>query len=187
LPSGTRARSKRLTATQRKKGAAFAELAREYCRWADGPPGKPRDEWYRANLYLAKLYLAGLELPVVDHADHSAETLPLCDYDRVRKRFVILPLGSYFKIFDPFAGLADGKPEEPVVGGLGDDLADIYRDLKRALALWDLGQHRAAIWEWKFNFGCHWSEHATSALRALRWAEDKNGDLLLWLLPDTTG
>ena len=55
---------------------------------------------------------------------------------------------------------------EATIGDLRDDLSDIYRDLRRGLAV---AQQSTvdAIWEWRFNHEVHWGIHARDALAAL--------------------
>jgi len=61
-------------------------------------------------------------------------------------------------------------PKDPMAGSLADDLASIYRDLKRGLAIWSLGTPKArrdAVWDLRYNFEIHWGRHVLVALRAL--------------------
>lgn len=74
-----------------------------------------------------------------------------------------LPLDFYWDIFDPFATPAN----EPVANSFYDDIADIRRDLRRGLDLYDRGFPLAACWEWRFHFQIHWGEHLVGAQRAL--------------------
>jgi hypothetical protein len=65
-------------------------------------------------------------------------------------------------MFDPYEG------EMPVVASLADDIADIYRDLKKGFALLDAGGSRdRAVWEWRHGFEHHWGRHAAHALYAV--------------------
>ena len=74
------------------------------------------------------------------------------------------------RIFD----LADGDVfyEIPDVGGaylvgdLGDDLEEIYRDLRRGLAIAH-ENHIDGTWDLRFSFDTHWREHAEEAAAAL--------------------
>ena len=66
-------------------------------------------------------------------------------------------------MFDPLPV----PPEEPVVGSLTDDIADIYRDVIPGLREYELGRRAQAVWEWGFGLRHHWGEHATGAIRAL--------------------
>ncbi len=146
----------------------FAELAEDYCKWAEGPASAPSKEHFIATNYVAKLYLAGLELPMTEAEDDlDAPNVPDDEYKKIFKRFGALPFQYYWEIFDPVVE----KPEEPVTGDVCDDLADIYRDLKVGLKYWDKGQHQNAVFHWKTSFGFHWGRHATSALHALHCFE----------------
>ncbi len=146
----------------------FAELAEDYCKWAEGPADEPSKEHFLATNYVAKLYLAGLELPTTEpQGDFDAPTISTEDYKVIHKRFGALPFQYYWEIFHP----VQEKAEEPVTGDVCDDLADIYRDLKEGLKYWDKGQRQNAVFHWKNAFGFHWGRHATSALRALHCFE----------------
>jgi hypothetical protein len=67
----------------------------------------------------------------------------------------------YWEVFDP------RHEESPVAGSLTDDLTDIYRDLRRGLAIADSGSMIDAVWEWRYNYEIHWGNHATDAIRVL--------------------
>jgi len=66
-------------------------------------------------------------------------------------------------VFDPT------KDSEAISGSLADDIADIYRDLKKGLELKETypRQPEAAIWQWRFGFYSHWGKHAMDALLAI--------------------
>jgi hypothetical protein len=73
-------------------------------------------------------------------------------------------LNSYSAYFDPF-DLESGS-----LMLLGDDIADIYRDVRSGLEIYRQGTHCAivgAAFDWKFGFSTHWGRHAVSALTAL--------------------
>jgi hypothetical protein len=67
---------------------------------------------------------------------------------------------QYRQVFDPT------QDAEAVHGSLADDIADIYRDLKRGLDLKEaITPHpEDSIWEWRFGFYSHWGHHAMDAL-----------------------
>ena len=72
---------------------------------------------------------------------------------------------SYRTFFNPWFD------EEPVVESLADDFADIYRDVKAYLRIYEQGTTDAineAVWHWRFLLSSHWGRHATSALDALQ-------------------
>jgi hypothetical protein len=117
-----------------------------------------------ATRHLARLYAAALELPDVGFTDHpDPPDLPKADWDAMFKSFGALPFNYYWEVYDP----AIEDSDEPVVGDVADDLADLYSDLIKGLWLLGRGHKMAAVWHWKFTFGCHWGRHAVSALRAL--------------------
>jgi hypothetical protein len=61
---------------------------------------------------------------------------------------------------------------EPTIGDLRDDLADIYRDLRRGLTAFEESE-ADGIWEWRFNHEVHWGIHARDALVALSMFGDE--------------
>ena len=77
---------------------------------------------------------------------------------------------AYQEVFNPL----DESDVEPVTATIGDDLADIHRDLRRGLHWYENGGHRNAAWEWSFHLRAHWGHHATAALYPLHawWAEN---------------
>ncbi len=90
------------------------------------------------------------------------------EWQRLYARLGSLPFGYYGVVFDPHTI----PPEEPVIGDLADDLADIYRDLKDGMNLWTAGHHVEAVCHWRQHFGFHWGRHAADAIRALHvWLE----------------
>lgn len=144
---------------------AFANCASDYRSWCEGPRASdPLQLLREATWHVARLYAAALELPDVEFADHpDPPDLPKTDWDAMFKSFRALPFNHYREVYDPSIDDVD----EPVVGDVADDLADIYSDLIKGLWLFDRGHTRAAAWNWKFTFDAHWGRHAVSALRAL--------------------
>lgn len=153
---------------------AFAEQARRFCRWATGEAGEPLDA-AAALRRIALLYSAALALPPPFSEGVSAEVaevnLPL--EAQVAARIGGLQPSVYWVVFDPLHDPA----EEPVCGSIADDIRDIYRDVARGLALFEMGQHAEARWEWGCNFRTHWGAHATGAMRALHaWFAQEDVD-----------
>jgi len=151
---------------------AFAAVARQFCGWLDGAPKEPDVESHRALAATTALLDAAIRLPfnlpppeLRSHPKDNRER-----WKRAHGRCAALPFQYYSEVFDPFAD----PPEEPVCGDVADDLADIYRDVRAGLDLFDAGRHEAALGHWSFHFACHWGEHATSAIRALYWSIRKS-------------
>ena len=140
----------------------FAELARGYCSWAERESASSETEVEMAINYLAQLVATALELPHL-FGDEEPKEIDGGEWERVYKRFGSLPFNYYSQVFNPLPL----PPDEPVVGDLADDLADIWRDLKKGLVLYDAGRIQAAVWEWRNGFNSHWGRHAAGAFFAL--------------------
>lgn len=149
---------------------SFAHLAAQYCAWAEGAAGDADQDLFLASRFVARLYLAGLELPdpAEPEGDFCAPRITYEKYRQIYTRFTSLPLQYYREALNPASVT---QSEELTVGDLCDDLADIYLELKEGLSLWETGKREQAVFCWKASFGFHWGRHATSALRALHWHE----------------
>lgn len=140
----------------------FAEIARSYCAWAEGELGDPVDKMLRLRLLLAELHLAALRLPEAGPGKNKTEvSIPHDEWARYYKKFQALPVREYFDVFNPL------RAETPVENSLADDLADIYRDVKAGLSLFEANYRVEAAWEWRFLFQHHWGPHLVGAQRAI--------------------
>jgi Domain of unknown function (DUF5063) len=149
----------------------FATAARDFCAWVESAPGEPASEAVMALRHLMRLYQAVLDLPN-RFDDFDLPRLSNEEWKAVFRRFGELPFNYYAQCFDPLVVPC----EEPVVSDLADDLADIWRDIKGGLALYDAGHPDAAVWEWKQHFESHWGHHAAGAIYALHCWLAKNPD-----------
>jgi hypothetical protein len=145
---------------------ALAALAARYTAALDAGLGASAGDLLRAvHPLLAQLYAAGVVLP--DARPTDGPDLPdRRALEQERRQALGALLGGrcfYREVFDAYDFV-----EEPVVGDLSDDLAAVERELREGLDLWQVGRARDAVWAWQFSFETHWSEHATSALRAIR-------------------
>lgn len=154
---------------------AIAEVARQFCSWAEAEPDTPECDAKTALKYLARLTAALLESadPGFDEGP-DPESISDDQWKTVYSRFSSLPFNSYSTIWNP----ADVAEEEPVIAELADDLADIYRDLKSGLWLYDRGYVKVALWDWRQSFQSHWGRHATGALYALLAKALEDGPVL---------
>lgn len=154
----------------------FVELAREYQSVVTGPltadvPG------FLAQVHrvIAQLYASALALPEVQpdrsKIDWEGAGPPAWADVFAGLQGVLGAREYYAEMFAPY----ELHGQEPVIGSLADDLADIYADLSRGLAAWDAGKVHSAVWEWRFHFEHHWGEHATGALRALHALRANDG------------
>ncbi len=53
------------------------------------------------------------------------------------------------------------------MGDVGDDLLDIYQDVRAGLVAFDSGEVSDAAWHWSFLYRIHWGRHAVGGLFAL--------------------
>ncbi|ABC28437.1 conserved hypothetical protein [Hahella chejuensis KCTC 2396] len=144
----------------------FVELAREYCQWSEARPGSAEEEMATAARLLAKLYATILELPFEPAGtDLEFETMTHDAWQKIYQRFGSMPFTQYRDIDDPF----DMQSASVNAGDIADDLADIYRDMKDGLSLWDHNHTREAVCYWEESFRIHWGQHAIDALKALHW------------------
>ena len=86
--------------------------------------------------------------------------------------FKSLPVDGYWTIFDP-SKVEDNKA---ISTELSDDLADIYRDIKYGLLLFDAGHFSEASWEWQFFFKVHWGRHLFNAQKVIYSWEFNEGN-----------
>jgi len=129
---------------------------------------------------LAELYGAALDLEEVRPVDSPDRDFSIShdQWDALFRQLGerIGPDACYWTMFDPTQ--PDQHGDNPVAGHLGDDLADIYRDVVPALKEWDGGDgsyDASAVDSWRLTFSFHWGAHAVSALRTLHWLEMKDG------------
>ena len=143
----------------------FSSTVQDFCSWVESTPASEIDEAKRALKLLAALYHQALNLSAPDtEEDIEAERISDDAWKKAYKRFGALPFNYYVSVFNP-SEIDEEKSQ--TMGDLADDLADIYRDLKAGLHLFNKGYTREAAWEWKLHFNIHWGRHATSALHAL--------------------
>ncbi len=146
--------------------AAFHECAVGFCDWCEfGASASNRH--LMAAVWLARLHAAALLLPEVEpeNEDRLPE-LPAGLLHRADRNLAPFVGCFYRTVFDPDPASA----EEPVLGDVGDDLLDTYKDVKAGCALYDQGQVQDALWHWSFMHRIHWGKHAVDALAALHAA-----------------
>jgi len=138
------------------------EIVRDFCCWAEDNYSSDEDMKELLAL-LSSLYLRALALPEYESDDDIIqERLSHDEWKKMYDRFKLLPVGHYPVFFNPLdAG------EEPVTADLADDLADIYRDLKAGLLLFEKGNIAGAHWEWRDSFVTHWGQHTLGAMYAI--------------------
>ena len=147
---------------------SFAEQARSFQRWIQDSRSQGGALAREALFELTALYVAALRLPspFLEPSDsEAADRVDDQEFKKVFKWGARLPFNYYGEVFDSTVV----PPEEPVVGDLADDVADIYRDVITGLRLFEDGRFNDASWEWGFTFQSHWGKHATDAIRAIHY------------------
>ena len=161
----------------------FANEARDYRDWLMEGRDEGEAAAAAAFIHLSRLLAAALALPALEFETPEIDAADVSDDERRRAHTAAhrLPLDLYKDVYSPNLD----ETEEPVVGSLTDDLADIYRDVVRGLHAYEQKDVEAAIWEWRFNFAHHWGAHATAAIRVLQvWLQANAADLLYRPLAD---
>lgn len=169
---------------QNTEVVAFVGAARTFCGHLEAIP-PDRQVWMKRLLEsLAQLYAAAHRLPDLEWKEDGDRVPKTFRMDHEQWRALAETLRSalgeregYWHHFDPTLQGPDKEPES--LGLLWDDLADIYRDVRPGLHVWDSGEDQllpAAVFEWKWpGFYHHWGLHAVDAIRALHWWVEKDG------------
>jgi hypothetical protein len=149
---------------------SFLQAARRYCSFIETTTKTDTEFLEELEGVLLDLYKTATTLrrPTLLHEKDFEDEMSTDDLDRI-----LLGIGArigsnsvYWEVFDPF----DHEEHDPVCSDLVDDLGDIYKDIKRALTIFDLDTAAAvedAIWQLKFGFENHWGRHAIGALMAV--------------------
>ncbi len=146
----------------------FAAAAQAYCTWSESGAEDDASEARTAVRHLSILYALALDLCLREEADSDLDGVEVDDdaWKTVYARHHALPFDYYWEVGDPHSQ----SPGEPLCGDLADDLADIYRDLREGLSLFQEGHAAEAETAWFDCFQFHWGLHATQALSAIhRW------------------
>ena len=161
----------------------FANEVRDFRDWLMDGDDEGEAAALAAFILLSRLLAAALALPGLEFETPEIDAADVSE-DEWKDAYAAagrLPVDLYRHFHDPSP---DGL-EEPTVGSLSDDLADVYRDVVRGLRAYEQKDVEAAIWEWRFNFAHHWGAHATAAIRVLQsWLQANAFSLLYRPLAD---
>jgi hypothetical protein len=117
-----------------------------------------------AAVWLSRLHAAALLLPDAEpENDDGPPPLPAGPLRQAERNLAPFVGWFYRMVFDPDPAATD----EPVMGDVGDDLLDTYKDVKAGCLLHDQGLVQDALWHWSFMHRIHWGKHAVDALAAL--------------------
>lgn len=151
----------------------FHAAATAYCTWCERDRSAAAVNQANESLnLLARLYVVALNLPPPPPCgdDIKVEEVSQEEWQAIYDSFGEMPFNYYGVVQEPHVDL----PGEAVIGDVADDLADVYRDIKDGMNLWEAGHHVEAVWHWGHRFGLHWGRHTADALRALHtWLEQE--------------
>lgn len=158
-------------ALTKKEFQDFLFFARKYCDFVEQKSNSTELENLKSfQTLLIELYRTGKVIPSVT-LTHNLEFDTNLDDTTVK--FITqtisdkIPFSYYWNLLNP----TDSKNlAETACGDLVDDLADIYRDIKEAILMFDIDKIEAkesALWDFKFHYDNHWSEHCIEALFAI--------------------
>ena len=151
---------------------AFVDASERYCTLIEERNVISRVSFIeKAHETLSLLYYRSLLLPNIEPPDEFFEES--ISHDIWAELFrslqdLLVDWEYYWDVFNP----NDPQDEDPICSNLADDLADIYRDIKTGLLLWErdsLEAKQKAIWQWRFSFWAHTGQHINGALRAIYW------------------
>lgn len=146
-------------------------IARNFCSLMESSSTiSPNQFLFNTQGLLLELFLSGRILPEVKISEKEyLDLLKDEDYKTVLEQIASrCPFQYYNTFLDPFDFTAS---QETGMGDIVDDLGDIYRDLKRALMLYDsdsADKQQDALWQIKFSFDHHWSAHCIDAVKAIQ-------------------
>lgn len=160
-------------AKQASEFTEYYEAAGHFCLFLEESKGLSASGFLnKIRLHLLRLYAAALAMPAVELQSNKEyeDKLSADAFQAVLSR-TAEQLGSaryYWHVFDPINDL----DINPVCGDLLDDLGDIYKDLKYSLMIFNLGKEdceEIALWDLKYDFDAHWSQHCINALSAIHF------------------
>jgi uncharacterized protein DUF5063 len=142
--------------------------AERYCSLIERAASLEREEFVvQLAASLADLLSAAARLPEVAPTDAEPSGSPSPKQWSERFAEVQQTLAEWDGYWTTLAPCGESD-NDAVMLSLGDDLVDIWRDLKEGLlALEEGAAPEDVTWEWRFGFYSHWGRHATEALRAL--------------------
>jgi hypothetical protein len=151
----------------------FADVARRYCAFIENCRDLSAGQLItRVAPLLAELYLQGLMLPEGPPADEEFNVdLVSTEAHAEIMHAIDDQLGHYYAYWNIFNPLQEPAGDNsPYQWGIGDDLADIYRDMKNCLSIYDIGteaSRREAVWQWRLGLAMHWGRHLVDSLCAI--------------------
>ncbi len=149
----------------------FVAVANEYCSFVEQAEGfEKRDFIDKSRKILSLLYYKATLLPLTEpYYDEGCEKFVTeKDWNSVHLA-IVKKLGrhnDYPEVFDPLYR----DTEDQVGGSIGEDMADIYQDIKDFLMVYRMGTEELmndSLWECNQNFERYWGQKLVNSLRAI--------------------
>ncbi|MBV7533990.1 DUF5063 domain-containing protein [Chitinophaga sp. sic0106] len=151
----------------------FADIARSYCRFLEYDRNMNAEEFLlMLQRMLLILYQDASKLPIVESDE---EIIIENDWDSTTWEKVfsqtierLKDSRYYLHLFNP----ADEFDKDIIYGDLLDDICDIYKDIKRAIVIFDSktkGSMNNVVWQFYFDFKSHWGDHCINAIYATHY------------------
>ncbi len=149
----------------------FVTVAKEYCTFVESVEELNRKQFVTiATRIIPLLYLKSVVLPKVETEleDSIEKTVDEMTYTQIQDG-ITSKLGrfnDYLEVFTPDMQRSD----TPVIAFIGEDMADIYQDLKDFVSAYRLGVTEVmndALAEVVNNFELYWGQRIVNTLRAL--------------------
>jgi len=160
---------------------ALTNAAQNFCGYIENETTVSQEE-FAVNVLtlLTTLYAAGLQIPELHYGD-EIDTDVDADISDTEKKNIISSI--YKRIPFSFYNITLYKhdlnrTENTALGDLGDDIADIYLDLKRALLKYNspyLNGKAEAVFTLAFGFSHHWGDHCIDAMHSIHHYLQKRG------------
>jgi hypothetical protein len=169
-----------ISSDNRQALSAFAEPAADFCAFIDSLQNeKPNHLYTSLELLLARLMASILpvrsELGPEDKGEFDKLRMTHQDWKQIvdvvgeamsAELRALFELQGGYDVYKPGADASD-QYEARRAEMLWDDLADIYRDLRYGLDLWQLGKAESmaeAAWQWRWGYENHWGQHLLRAM-----------------------
>ena len=149
----------------------FVAAANEFCKYAEHAAEIKGSDLLRIlQRLLPFLYLKASLLPALESVfeDGNEKFVTEADWEKVNEDF-----RRQFGTADTYLDLIWEKfseAENIVPSSIGEDMADIYQDLKDFLLLYQTGTSEVmndAIWECRMNFENIWGQKLVNSMRAI--------------------
>lgn len=150
---------------------SFVAAARAYCGVIDTLGADDREAFDRLEVALSDLHVSIVRVEMGSGANRDIESTDMShkEWKAVAGRIELSIGSACWALADYLVGLG-GKNEETDDASRArhawDDFADIYRELRDGLALWDRGDTESRVeaqWHWRFGYEHHWGWHLMRA------------------------